>query len=118
MRHHNKNRIFGRTRRGRTALLRSLAISLIENGKILTTEARAKELRPYIERLVTYGKKGTLAARRQAATKLGEPRAATIKKLFDEIAKEYSDRSGGYTRITKAGPTLAGRREAVIEFVK
>lgn len=117
MRHHNKNRIFGRTRKGRTALLRTLAISLIENGKIHTTEAKAKELRPYVERLVTYGKKGTVAARRHAATKLGEPEAQTIKKLFDEIAKEYADRNGGYTRIVKTGPTKAGRREAVIEFV-
>jgi len=117
MRHHNKNRTLGRTRNGRTALIRSLAISLIEKGKIQTTEAKAKELRPYVERLVTYGKKGTLAARRTAATKLGEPKADTIKKLFDEIAKEYADRNGGYTRIIKTGQTAAGRKEAVIEFV-
>ncbi len=117
MRHHNKNRILGRTRKGRTALLRTLAVSLIENGKIKTTEAKAKELRPYIERLVTYGKKGTVVARRHAATKLGEPQPQIIKRLFDEIAKEYTKREGGYTRIIKTGDTTAGRREAVIEFV-
>ncbi|MCD5381784.1 MAG: 50S ribosomal protein L17 [Candidatus Pacebacteria bacterium] len=117
MRHHNKNRIFGRTRRGRTALLRTLAISLIEHGKIQTTKAKAKELRPYVERLVTYGKQGTVAARRNAATKLGEPRSDVIKKLFDEIAVNYKDRDGGYTRIIKTGSTPAGREEAVIEFV-
>lgn len=117
MRHHNKNRIFGRTRRGRVALLRALAISLIEHGKIQTTKAKAKELRPYVERLVTYGKQGTVAARRNAATKLGEPRGDIIKKLFDEIAVHYKDRDGGYTRIIKTGPTPAGREEAVIEFV-
>lgn len=117
MRHHVNTRTLGRTRRGRTALLRGLAISLIENGKIETTEAKAKELRPYVEKLVTYGKKGTVAARRDAATKLGEPQDAVIKKLFDELAKTYADRQGGYTRIIKMGRTAAGRDEAVIEFV-
>ena len=117
MRHHSKKRTLGRTRRGRTALLRGLAVSLIENGKIQTTEAKAKELRPYVERLVTYGKEGTVAARRKASTRLGEPRPQTIKKLFEDIAKEYADRPGGYTRIIKTGQTPAGRKEAVIEFV-
>lgn len=118
MRHHIKSRTLGRTRSQREALLRGLAISLIENGKIKTTEAKAKELRPYIERLVTYGKKGTVAARRNAATKLGEPRGDTIKKLFGEIAKGYANRDGGYTRIVKTGETPAGRKEAIIEFVQ
>ena len=117
MKHSNKNRTLGRTRRGRTALLRGLTINLIENGKITTTEAKAKELRPFAERLITYGKKGGVAAKRQAATKLGEPKAAVIKKLFDEIAPTYKDRSGGYTRITKLGMTSPGRQEAIIELV-
>lgn len=117
MRHHQKNRIFGRTRRGRTALIRGLAISLIEEGKIQTTEAKAKELRPYVERLVTFGKKDTVAARRQVATRLGEPRDTVITKLFGEIASQYKDRDGGYTRIIKMGRSDAGRDEAVIEFV-
>jgi len=117
MRHHQKNRIFGRTRRGRTALIRGLAISLIEEGKIQTTEAKAKELRPYVERLVTFGKQDTVAARRRVATRLGEPRDTVITKLFSEIASQYKDRDGGYTRIIKMGRSDAGRDEAVIEFV-
>ena len=117
MQHAKKNRTLGRTRRGRTALLRGLSINLIENGKITTTEAKAKELRPFAERLITYGKDGSMAARRQAAKKLGEPDKAVIKKLFDEIAPTYKDRPGGYTRITKLGMTSPGRQEAVIELV-
>jgi len=118
MRHGNQNRTLSRTRSQRTALLRGLAISLIKNGQIKTTEAKAKELRPFAERLVTYGKSGTVAARRKAAQALGEPAAVVIKKLFDEIAPQYKERSGGYTRITKMGRTPAGRDEAVIEYVE
>ncbi len=117
MKHSKKNRTLSRTRRGRTALLRGLTISLVENGKITTTEAKAKELRPFVERLITYGKKGGVVAKRQAAAKLGEPKPVIIKKLFDEIAPAYKDRAGGYTRITKLGMTSPGRQEAVIELV-
>lgn len=117
MRHHNQNRTFGRPRNQRAALLRGLALSLIEHGKIQTTEAKAKELRPYVERLVTHGKDNTVASRRQVASKLGEPDNAMVKKLFEDIAKRYADKKGGYTRIIKLGETAAGRREAVIEFV-
>ncbi len=117
MRHGQQNRTFGRVRSQRTALMRGLAVSLIRDERIVTTEAKAKELRPFIERLVTYGKKGTIAARREAATKLGEPRAETIKKLFETIAPKFSERAGGYTRVIKMGRTPAGRDEAVIEFV-
>ena len=117
MRHHQKNRILGRTRKQRTALLRSLAVSLIEHGRIKTTEAKAKELRPYIEHLVTFGKEGTIAARRKVSTRLGEPKPEVVSKLFGEIAKEYTERNGGYTRILKVGTTQAGRNEAIIEFV-
>ena len=106
-----------RTRRGRTALLRGLAISLIERGQIKTTEAKAKELRPFVERLVTYAKKNTLASRREAVSALGEPKATVVKKLFEEVAPKFADRQGGYTRIVKMGRTDAGRDEAVIEFV-
>ena len=118
MRHGNKNRTLGRVRSQRTALLRGLAVSLIRDGKIKTTEAKAKELRPYAERLVTYAKKGTLAARRQAASVLGEPKAETITKLFDEIGPKFAKRAGGYTRVIKMGRTAAGRDEAVIEYVE
>lgn len=117
MRHSNQNRTLSRPRNQRTALIRGLAVSLIENGKIKTTEAKAKELRPFAERLVTYGKTNTVAARRQAAKALGEPKATVIKKLFEEIAPQYKERDGGYTRIIKMGRTSAGRDEAVIEYV-
>ena len=117
MNHGVKTRKLSRTRRGRTALLRGLAADLIVKGKIRTTEAKAKELRPLAERLVTYGKRATVASRRLASSSLGEPREQVIKKLFDELAPKYADRSGGYTRIVKMGRTPAGRDEAVIEFV-
>ena len=118
MRHGNNNRTFGRVRSQRTALLRGLAVSLIRDGKIKTTEAKAKELRPFVERLVTYGKKNTLSARRMVASRLGEPSTAIVKKVFDELAPKFSTRAGGYTRIIKMGRTPAGRDEAVIEFVE
>ena len=86
-------------------------------GKLKTTEAKAKELRPFAERLVTYSKRSTVASRRLASSTLGEPRAAVIKKLFDEIGPKYAERAGGYTRVIKMGRTPAGRDEAVIEFV-
>jgi len=117
MRHHNHNRIFGRSRSQRTALLRGLALSLIEHGRITTTEAKAKELRPYVEKLITKGKDDSVASRRLVMTKLGEPHTNVVKKLFSEIAKKYADRNGGYTRIIKLGETTAGRREASIELV-
>ena len=118
MQHGNKNRTFGRVRSQRTALVRGLAVSLIRDGKIKTTEAKAKELRPFIERLVTYGKKNTIAARRIVASRLGEPSALVIKKVFDDIAPKFQTRAGGYTRVIKMGRTKAGRDEAVIEFVE
>lgn len=117
MKHGSKTRTLGRTRRGRTALLRGLAVSLIRDGQITTTLAKAKELRPFAERLVTYGKDGSVAARRRAATALGEPNSNTIKKLFDEIAPKFKEREGGYTRIIKMGQK-SGREEAVIEYVE
>jgi ribosomal protein L17 len=97
--------------------MRGLALSLIEHGQVKTTEPKAKELRPYIERLITQGKNASVATRRVVAAKLGEPKPALVKKLFDDIAKRYADRSGGYTRIIKTGSTTAGRNEAVIELV-
>lgn len=117
MKHGNKNRTLGRTRSQRTALIRGLAVALINEGTIKTTHAKAKELRPFAERLVTYGKKATVASRRNAASVLGEPDSSVLKKLFEEIAPGYKERDGGYTRVIKMGRTLAGRDEAVIEFV-
>lgn len=116
MQHSKKNRTLGRTRRGRAALLRGLAVSLFSKGTITTTTAKAKELRPFAERLISYGKKNTVASRRQAASVLGEPKPVVIKQLFDEIAPKYAERPGGYTRIVKMGRS-DGRDEAVIELV-
>jgi large subunit ribosomal protein L17 len=112
-----KARSFNRPRNQRHALLRSLARSLIVHERILTTEAKAKELRPYIEALVTYGKKNTLATRRLAIARLHDP--AAVKKLFDAIAPRYAERAGGYTRVVKRGlrGTSDARKLAYIAFV-
>ena len=117
MRHRSKKRTLGRTRSQKTALLRGLALSLIEHEKIQTTEAKARELRPYIEKLITRSKKDTIHSRRLISSTLGEPKTDMVKKLFDTISKRYADRNGGYTRIIKLGETKAGRREAYIELV-
>ncbi len=118
MQHGNKNRTFGRPRNQRTALLRGLAVSLIRDERIQTTEAKAKELRSLIERMVTYGKNDTVASRRLVAARLGEPAPTIIKKVFEVIAPKFATRTGGYTRVIKMGRTSAGRDEAVIEFVE
>jgi len=116
MKHANKNRTLGRSRSQRTALLRGLSISLIRDGQITTTLAKAKEIQPRIERLVTHAKTDSVASRRLVASKLGEPKDTTISKLFAEIAPKFAEREGGYTRVIKLGQT-GGRQEAVIEFV-
>ena len=99
------------------ALLRSLARSLVLHEGITTTVAKAKELRPFVERLVTYGKKNTLASRRLAVSKLGDK--AAVKKLFDAIAPRYEGRAGGYTRVVKraARGSNDARKLAYIMFV-
>lgn len=116
MRHHVSNRKFGRETNQRAAFMRSLALALITNGKITTTEARAKELRPFVEKLVTKGREGTLASRRLIISRLGVVEGA--EKLCDTISPKYKDRNGGYTRITKL-PVRTGDASsmAVIEFV-
>lgn len=118
MRHANKNRTLGRSRSQKTALVRGLAVSLIRDGQIKTTAAKAKELQPVIERLVTHAKKDTVASRRLVSSRLGEPQAVTLNKLFDEIAPKFADRNGGYTRVVKLGATSPGREEAIISFVE
>ncbi len=118
MRHHNVNRKFGRERGQRVALVRSLAESLILQEKILTTEARAKEVRPYVEKLITAGKKANVAARRSILSKLGG-RETAMKKVVGDLAVRYKDRAGGYTRIVKVHlKATDGRNAAVIELVK
>ncbi len=116
MQHSKNKRTLGRTRGQRTALMRGLAISLFENGKIKTTDAKARELRPFAEKLITAAKTDSVAARRQIASVLGEPKSEVLNTLFGEIAPKYQERAGGYTRIIKMGQN-AGRTEAVIELV-
>src|SRR5436190_18953115 len=115
MRHGNHNRKFGRETDIRRAFMRSLAEGLLLHGKIKTTEARAKELRPFVEKLITLGKSGTAASERLLVSKLGtEMRAKSLMK----IAPKFKDRKGGYTRIIKV-PAKRGdaSKMAVIEFV-
>lgn len=115
MRHSNANRKFGRETNVRNALMKSLARSLVLHGKIQTTEAKAKELRPYAEKMVSQGRTGTVASRRLLVAKIGEEGAAKIVK---EWAPKYAGRAGGYTRITKLPRRLSdGAGQAVIEFV-
>lgn len=117
MAHTKKARTFGRPSNQRRALLRSLARSLVMHERISTTEAKAKALRPFVERLVTYAKENTLASRRRTKTRLGDDSA--VKKLFDSIGPRYATRSGGYTRVvkrTKRGSSDA-RKLAYIAFV-
>jgi large subunit ribosomal protein L17 len=115
MRHGNNVRKFGRTTNQRNALLKSLARSLVIKGKIKTTEARAKEIRPLVEKLITKGKSVTLANRRSLIADLGD--VATMNKLV-RTAATYTERKGGYIRITKMGPRKGdGASMAVIEFV-
>ncbi len=118
MRHASKNRTLSRPRNQRTALLRGLAVSLIRDGQIKTTKAKAKELQPFVERLVTTAKNDTVANRRLVASRLGQPQAVTLQKLFTEIAPKFAERNGGYTRLVKLGATSPGREEAVISFVE
>ncbi len=117
MRHGNSKRKFGREKNQRNALMNSLALNLIVRGKIKTTEPKAKELRPFIEKLVTQAKKGDLATRRIVIAKLSN-RSPEVKKLFDVIAPKYKDVKGGYTRVLKLGARKSdGAKMAVIEFV-
>jgi len=117
MRHHNNVRKFGRDKTGKRVLLSSLALNLIVREKIKTTEPKAKELRPYIEKLVTRAKKGDMATRRMIISKLAN-RRPEVKKLFDVIAPKYKNKNGGYTRVLKLGARKSdGAKMAIIEFV-
>lgn len=100
MKHHDSNKKLGRTRNQRTALMRSLARSLILEEGIETTLAKAKALRPYVEKLVTRGKDDTVANRRHIAATLGD-RTNASQKVFSELGPRYKDRQGGYTRIIR-----------------
>ncbi len=116
MRHGKVHRKLGRHSSHRMAMLANIAASLIKHEQIITTLPKAKELRPIVEKLVTIGKKGDLAARRQAISELRD--AKMVKKLFDVIAPRYKERAGGYTRIMKAGFRHGDNAAvAVMEFV-
>lgn len=116
MKHLKKGRKFGRGRGQRKAFLRILADNLVRQERIVTTEARAKELRPFIERLVTYGKKQNLHGLRLLLQKLPKDSAY---KMHHEIAPRYKERSGGYTRIVKQGVRRKSdaAKKAIIEFI-
>lgn len=115
MKHRGKKRSFGRKTDQRRAFLKSLVVALVEKRRIHTTEARAKALRPLVEKLVTKAKTGTLAGRRALASATS-PKIAGL--LIGEIAPQYKNRAGGYTRIMKSGIRRSdAARLAIIEFV-
>jgi large subunit ribosomal protein L17 len=117
MRHHNNVRKFGRKSNVRRALIRGLANNLIIHEQIKTTEAKAKELAPWIEKLVTHAKNKDVASIRLVIARLGN-RAPEAKKLVDTIAPRYMDRNGGYTRVIKLPQRLSdGAAMAIISFV-
>ena len=117
MRHGISGRKFSRTKNQRKALLSSLATSLIKNEKITTTIQKAKDLRPFIEKIVTYAGKKTLAVRRRLRTVPLCDEAC--KKLYHELGPRYKERPGGYTRIIKIGQRYGDNASmAIIEFVK
>jgi large subunit ribosomal protein L17 len=101
MRHGMSGRKFNRTKSHRRALLANLANALLKHEQITTTLPKAKDLRPYTERLITLGKRGTLHARRQAAAILRDDKI--VAKLFSVLAERYKERNGGYARVIKAG---------------
>jgi large subunit ribosomal protein L17 len=104
MRHRQSGKRLGRNTSHRKAMLRNMVTSLLEHEKITTTDARAKELRPITEKLITMAKRGDLHARRQATEVIRDRK--TVAKLFERIAPRYTDRPGGYTRIIKLGHRL------------
>ena len=117
MRHLKKGKKFNRLRGPRIAFLRNLGNDLVRAGKVETTEARAKAIRPRVERLVTFAKKQTLAARRELLERVHDPKVA--EKLYSDIGPRYAERRGGYLRIIKLSKSRKrdGARMARIEFV-
>ena len=110
------NRKLGKPSDQRRAMLRAMTTYLLENGQIKTTYARAKEVAPMAEKMITLAKKNNLAAYRQALSYLTKEDVA--KKLFDQIGPKYADRNGGYTRVLKMGPRRGDAAElAIIQLV-
>lgn len=123
-------RKLGRTSSQRKAMLRDLATDLIINERIETTEARAKEVRKAVEKMITLGKRGDLHARRQAAAFIrrelvtttdaegNESTSFALQKLFDDVAPRYAERQGGYTRILKVGPRRGDGAPTMLRLTK
>jgi large subunit ribosomal protein L17 len=116
MRHRKHTSKLNRTTEHRKALLRNLSIALVLHERIRTTQAKAQQLRPFLEKLITLAKDGTLAARRLAISRVGD--RTTVTKLFDEIAPRVATRDGGYLRIVKDAPRMGdGALMTFVEFV-
>jgi len=116
MRHRKANRKLGRTSTHRLAMLANMAAALIKHEQIRTTLPKARELRPFVEKLITLGKRGGLHSRRLAISKVRDE--VQVAKLFDTLAARYADRKGGYTRVLKAGFRYGDAASmAVIELV-
>ena len=111
MRHQKSGRKLGRDAAHRKALYANLAAALIEHGRIKTTEAKAKEVRPIVEQMITLGKRGDLHARRLALAELRSQ--DVVHQLFVDVAPRFADRPGGYTRIVKLGPRYGDAAEMV-----
>ena len=112
MRHNSKKKHLGRSTSHRRAMLSNLVTALFQNGRIRTTEAKAKEGRRLAEKLVTFAKRGDLHARRQTLKVIRDQNV--VKRLFEEIGPRFQDRNGGYTRIVKLDPRLGDRAPMVI----
>jgi large subunit ribosomal protein L17 len=113
MRHRKTRHKLSRDSAHRRALLRNLCREVIEHERIQTSEAKAKAVKPEVERLITLAKRGDLHARRQALAWLGQDKFV-VHKLFEEVAPRYSERPGGYTRILKLGPRRSDSTEMVL----
>ena len=117
MRHQKKRNKLSRDSGHRKALVRNLCTEILQHERVRTTEAKAKVVRPEVERLITLAKRGNLHARRRALAELNQDKFV-VHKLFDELAPRYSSRPGGYTRILKLGPRRSDSSEMVfIELV-
>ena len=116
MRHHRTGKKLSRDAAHRKALYANLAGSLIEHGRVKTTVTKAKAVKPFVEQMISLGKRGDLHARRQALSELRS--RDVIEKLFEEVAPRFADRPGGYSRIVKLGPRLGDAAEmAYLELV-
>ena len=112
MRHAKQRHKLSRDTAHRRALLRNLCREVIEHERIKTSQAKAKAVKPKVEKLITLGKRGDLHARRQALSELGQDKFL-VHKLFEEVAPRYAERPGGYTRIVKLGPRRSDSTEMV-----